>query len=538
MPRVDDALYNSSYSTTINRRECTAETREEIFKDIRGWAKNATGAKVYWMNGMAGTGKTTIAYSLCKWLEETGQLGANFFCSNLSTSCSEVKNIVPSLVYQLAHYSPAFRLEVCKVLEKEPQASRLNAEEQLKKLVLGPMEEVKAAIPENTVVVIDALDECEEGEAFRLFLETLLRLAADLPIRLFLTSRPEPAIMAKMMLALARSLRFVLHLHDIEKSIVELDIKRYLTEALGSMSPPPERNDIEQLAKRAGNLFIYAATAVRYILPVNQRVNSRNRLRTVLGMFVPPGPTKQHDELNQLYTNILSVAINTERLEEHEVGDIQRILRAVVCAKEPISAQAVASLLRLPEDQVCSSLQSLQSVLHVQEGVQGLVSPFHASFLDYLLDKTRSGDFHFDIKEQNKVLANRCFDLMERELKFNICQLESSFVLDKDVVGLKDRIKKYISPGLSYACRYWGDHLLGQGTSTATVPSGLVDFLTHRLLFWMEVLNLKQWITFGIEVLHQVQTWLKVGNLRLLTVQTFKLTSSKRVLVMLMCKNK
>ena len=52
---------------------------------------------------------------------------------------------------------------------------------------------------EDTVIVIDALDECDDGEAFRLFLETLLKLAPDLPFKIFLTSRPEPVIRQKML---------------------------------------------------------------------------------------------------------------------------------------------------------------------------------------------------------------------------------------------------------------------------------------------------------------------------------------------------
>jgi len=506
MSPVDDARYNSSYSTTVERRGCTAETREKILEDLKSWVIDPKGARVYWMNGIAGTGKTTILYSLCKWLEEKGHLGGNFFCSRISPLCRDVNNIMPSLAYQLAQYSPAFRSTLCNVLEKEPQASKLNAEQQFKKLVQEPMQAVKAAMPESVVVVIDALDECDNGYAFRLFLETLLKLAADLPIKFFVTSRPEPAIREKM-LAPGYSRHSVLHLHNIEESIVEADIKKYLTEALGPMSPPPALNEVEQLAKRAGKLFIYAATIVRYIHPDNPDVDSSARLRTVLGMV--SGSTKQHEELNELYSSILSAALNPKLREEQEVYDIQLTLRTVVCAKEPMTAQTLALFLRLTEDRVRISLQPLRSILHVQDGIQGLVSPFHASFPDYLFDKLRSGKFHCETAEHNQVLTSCCFDLMKDKLKFNICKLESSFVFDKDVLDLQDRIRKFISPALSYACWYWGVHLQ-QGNFTDMVHEALVDFLTNRLLFWMEVLNLERHMGIGTEVLCQIQSWWKV----------------------------
>jgi len=98
---------------------------------------------------------------------------------------------------------------------------------------------------------------------------------------------------------------------------------------------------------------------------------------------------------------------------------------------------------------------------------------------------------------------------MRTQLKFNICELESSFVFDKDVLDLQDRIKKFISPALSYACQYWGEHLR-QGNFTDKAHGRLVDFLTHRLLFWMEVLNLGQSMVKGAEMLRQLQSWLKV----------------------------
>jgi hypothetical protein len=391
---------------------------------------------------------------------------------------------------------------LCKVLEAKPQYSKLDVRWQFEKLLQEPMQAVKAAMPENVVVVIDALDECDDGDAFRMFLETLLKLAADLPIKFFLTSRPEPVIREKM-LAPGYS-RSVLHLHDIEESIVEADIKKYLTEALGSMFPAPSPDEVERLAKRAGKLFIYAATAVRYIH--HPRGNSSARLQAVLRTV--SGSTKQHEELNELYTNILSAAMDSD-LEEQEMNDIQLMVKTVVCAKEPMTVNTLASLLSLTDGQVQSSLEPLRSILHVQDGIYGLVSPFHASFPDYLLDKDRSGKFHCETTEHSEVLASFCFDLMRTQLKFNICELESSFMFDKDVLDMQERINRSISAALSYACRYWGEHLR-QGNFTEMIHDRLVDFLTHRLLFWMEVLNLQQRIGMGADMLRQVQRWLKV----------------------------
>jgi len=371
---VFDARYNSNYSMAVKRRGCTVETRKNILKDIQDWAEDPNSTRVYWMSGMAGTGKTTILYSLCEWLSKNQRLGGDYFCSRISSLCRDVNTIVPTLAYQLAQYSPAFRSALCKVIEENPEASKLDVKWQFEKLLQGPMGAVKTAMPEGVVVVIDALDECDDGDAFRLFLETLLKLAVDLPTKFLVTSRPEPGIREKM-LAPGYS-RSVVHLHDIEEWIVEGDVKKYLTEALGAMSPSPSPEDIEWLAKRAGKLFIYAATTVRYIYPGGRGVNSNDRLRTVLGM--DSRSTKQHNDLNKLYTNILSAAVDPGHLEGQEMNDILLTLRTVVCAKEPMSRNAgIASLShrRARSD----FIGALRSILHVQDNTHGLVSPFHAS---------------------------------------------------------------------------------------------------------------------------------------------------------------
>ncbi|KAG8736442.1 hypothetical protein FRC11_002636, partial [Ceratobasidium sp. 423] len=159
---VDDARYNSSYSMSIKRRGCTAQTREAIHKDLQDWTTNPTSERIYWMNGMAGTGKTTIAYSLCEWLEDTNRLGASFFCSRISSTCHSLSRIVPTLAYQLARYSPAFRSALCAALEDNPDAGTLNVGQQFEKLISQPMLNSKDAIPESVVIVIDALDECDD----------------------------------------------------------------------------------------------------------------------------------------------------------------------------------------------------------------------------------------------------------------------------------------------------------------------------------------------------------------------------------------
>ncbi|CAE6340977.1 unnamed protein product [Rhizoctonia solani] len=329
MSAVDDAKYNSSYSNTIRRHRCTAKTRETIHQALQGWTTDPSSAKIYRMNGMAGTGKTTIAYSFCEWLEKTNRLGASFFCSRISSTCRTLSQIVPTLAYQVARFSPAFRSSLCSVLNNDPDAGKLNVVQQFEKLIYQPMLTTKGAIPDIVVVVIDALDECDDNYSVRLLLDTLLKFAEHLPLKFFVSSRPEPVIRDRMM-SRGGSSRFIVYLHDIEESIVEDDIKKYLTEALSTMEPSPSVAQIGLLAKHSRNLFIYAATLVRYIYPDDVSVDSTARLESMLeaissakAMFL-----NRYEDLDLLYTTVLN-AVFKKRLEEGEKDHMQRVLWTV-----------------------------------------------------------------------------------------------------------------------------------------------------------------------------------------------------------------
>ena len=44
-----------------NRRGCLKGTRESVLNEIESWTKDFDKSPVFWLNGLAGTGKSTIA---------------------------------------------------------------------------------------------------------------------------------------------------------------------------------------------------------------------------------------------------------------------------------------------------------------------------------------------------------------------------------------------------------------------------------------------------------------------------------------------
>ncbi|CAE6529167.1 unnamed protein product [Rhizoctonia solani] len=322
------ASYNSMLSMDIGRRSCTKNTRTQVLNNCMVWAGDPRGAKIYWMNGMAGTGKTTIAYSFSEELEAAGQLAASFFCTRTSRECSEAKQIVPTLAYQLARRSAPFRDALCGVLNKDPDVGSLNAVLQFGSLLAKPLVEARESMARNLVVVVDALDECSDPHAVTIVLDILFRFAADLPVKFFVTSRPEPSIRNSMMSGISERDRpdSILYLHEVEESLVQADIERYLKDELDHMLPA-HATEIEQLAEQAGKLFIYAATAIRYIQPAGKFADPKQRLKTILG--VTRKSKKSLSDLDALYSAILSASMHDDALEPEE-QDGMRTLPSVV----------------------------------------------------------------------------------------------------------------------------------------------------------------------------------------------------------------
>ncbi|CAE6438464.1 unnamed protein product [Rhizoctonia solani] len=495
------ATYDSTLSSDINRRGCTEGTRTEVLSDLDSWVDGSDTPSVYWMNGMAGTGKTTIAYTFSERLERHERLGASFFCTRTSADCRDVMRVVPAIAYQLARYSIPFQSALYEILGKEPNPGSKDAEKQFERLLRDPLREVKDVMPDNLVVVIDALDECNDHEGVQTLLDTLFRYAQDVPLRFLVTSRPEPGIYERMTMDVQS--RAALHLHDIETSLVQADIQLYLKEELAFIAPTEIQ--IGTLAQRSGGLFVYAAGLVRYIRSGKRFANPHQRLRELLSLAHEA--TKKYVEIDALYTSILASIFEEARMDQTEADDVKLVLRAVLNAQEPISIETVAALAGVDDTQrVRLALLPLRSVLHQSEQT-GLVSTLGHSFTDFMFDHERSGSYFCDPGEHSQLIVQQCFAIMKEQLRFNICQLESSTLLDDQVHNIRSGVQRRISSTLAYACRNWASHLTSAPKSDDLLRV-LGEFLTYRLLFWIEVLSLRQELQIGVDSLLKVKQWL------------------------------
>ncbi|EUC54606.1 NACHT domain protein, partial [Rhizoctonia solani AG-3 Rhs1AP] len=296
LPSSLPAWYDSAEGIELKRRGCTPGTRVNVLATMLDWARTGGGG-VYWLNGMAGTGKTTIAYTVCADLDSRRQLGASFFCSRLREECRNVNAIIPSIAYQLARFSRPYLFALSTVLEKDPDVHGRLPHMQFDALIAKPMLEVQHTLPEELIVVIDALDECEQKESTARMLDVLLSKSGNLPVKFIVSSRPESQIHDQMS---SKRTRSQLVLHELDKGEVQADIEKYLRKGLAQMGPSEAQ--LAGLVRKSGILFIYAATAVRYIGYDNFHSDPHDSC----GPFLPhfSQRRRENEEIDQLYITV------------------------------------------------------------------------------------------------------------------------------------------------------------------------------------------------------------------------------------------
>ena len=208
-------------------------TRETVLEEIESWSKDFNKPPVFWLNGLAGTGKSTVAQTTAEHIFADGQLGASFFCSQDFEDCSNLHFIFPTLAFQMAHRYPNFRSHLVPLLQSNPDVIHESLCNQMRKLIVEPLR----SVDDTMVIVIDALDECTDDEPQSAILSVMGRFVEEIPnIKFFITGRPEPCIKSGFRLELLRPLTDVFVLHDIEPRLVDADIQLFLKYELSKLA--------------------------------------------------------------------------------------------------------------------------------------------------------------------------------------------------------------------------------------------------------------------------------------------------------------
>jgi NACHT domain len=489
----------------LKREVCTDGTRVKILKDITKWANDRSSAspRVFWLTGQAGSGKTTIAYTIAKRFEESGDanqhtiLGGNFLCSRQFQETQAQTRIIPTIAYQLAHKCKSYA-DALHVTDKF-DAINHDVASQMKDLLIGPWQLSEAArhaeLPPY-LIVIDALDEIK-GDRGSAFLYNLLIAIDENDLRglkILVTSRSDPKVAA---LCKSFASEAICRLQDAPIEEAKSDIEAYLKTQLPELAGSPEFAEIGQ---RADGLFIYAATVVKYLTPHNSITvgEQTEMLNDFLSKSYEPASSSDATGtslVDELYQHIMYDAFSN--FKGKILARRLRTLYSFLCTAERTSASIVAALVLNGDDGTARAvLRDLHAVLYTQDDQ---VFWYHSSFPDFIFNQERSTfhinkrDFSFSCDEpaHHGLIGESCFCIMKSGLRFNIGNITSSFLFDRNNTALSEQVNQNISAVLRYSSRYWSYHLpLPLLINTDNLRCCILEFLQIRVLFWIEAMNL------------------------------------------------
>ena len=520
------------YDCNDKLRPCHEGTRTDILSMIYRWVEfgdilpgagtpegdKLQTARVFWINGpgSAGTGKSTIAYTVSKHLDACRKLGASFFCSRDNADCSNPKLIFPTVAYQLGQFYAPFRQQLSAVFQADPDVAHLVVPRQIEKLLVKPLHAMKGKMP-FCVVVIDALDECQDGGATSIILSSLAQhITALSPVKFLITSRPESHIISGFKLGRLNQTTQRHILHHVEQQIVEKDILLYLHSSLQKTKQLyaldanwPSVTDIKALVHLSSGLFIFAATAVKFIQDRYYN-DPPGQLAHLLGM-VTTAHSPSQKLLDELYMQILQNAFPDISVEY--ASKLRIVLGSVVLLCNPLSPSNLEQLLGL---HIGITLQELQSVVILPNDNSKVMRLIHPSFHDFLTDPKRCLNTKFLITPslQHSFLAEACLNTLKL-LTQDICNIKQPWKLHCEVDNLAKLVYQHIPPFLQYACHYWSQHL-SQSLLSDRLLNLLEEFCNKYLLFWIEICSLLGNLQGALVAMKSAYRLLSVGHFQLL----------------------
>lgn len=358
---VEDADYLHG-----NRQGCMKGTRKDVLVDIEQWLRDG-GKPIFWLNGRTGTGKSAIAKSFANMCFADGKLGASFFCSRDTGEKINLRSILPTLALQLAYRFSKFRELLLPVLRDSPDVRMESLDSQMERLLVRPFQQTKI----HTLIIVDALDECQDETPTSAFLFVLSHYVDKIPnIKFFITGRPDPGIHFTFRFKSLQLHTQEFELHSVDHSSVDGDVKLFLETQFTKLVndrhdckfPPdwPAPHHINFLCKKADGSFIHAATVSRFVSSRHHLPNNRLQL---LYMQRESASHRRQEAIDHLYANILKQAFHDAYSQDDKLYSCFRsVVGTVVLAFHPLSVNALSDL--LPNSDPSTISISLQPPLY------------------------------------------------------------------------------------------------------------------------------------------------------------------------------
>lgn len=544
LPCATSAIFDSAEVLSAEAT-CIEGTQRGILHDIQEWAESPTAELIFWLYGMAGTGKTSVALTVANALKarenvaddnqpRSAFLGASFFFKQGDVTRNSTKSFFPTIARRLAQEFPDLKVHIADAIDSNLEIGTKGPLQQLTELIVRPLSALdeQTFLPIRLIVIVDALHECVKQEEVDELLGMLMALQDlhEIQLRVLITSRRDDHILRSFD-KLPSTLFHSSMLDKISTSTgddsMPDDITRYITYSLARVTEKHkaaldwiEQNSVVKLTKKADGLFIYAATACRFLDAYDfaDEESRQERLDLIFDDEVETDAPQQ--KIDEIYLKVLAfphLAKSTRSAKSRFHALIGKILGFISVFFEPVSASSLSELLSLEKQKLNDKLRQLHSVVDVPQEESSPLGLVHLSFRDFLLSEERSSELPFRVDEisMHRAVLERCLDLMSRDLRQDMCELILPARLVSDVP--RDRIDRRIPRYLQYACRYWVDHLARLSDAQRS-DAGLKDdgkihtFLLDKFMFWLEAMSLMQEIPDAVLILNRLETLLSVSR--------------------------
>ena len=144
LPSADGAFLDSFKDQ--HEDECLPGTRKALLQQVKDWERSSDKC-IFWLCGMAGTGKSTIARTVARSFKEDGILGATFFFRRGEGDRGSAEKLFPTIVAQLAVHIPQMIFGIRKAIDDDPAIARKSLREQFDKLMFQPLLAVNQSDP-------------------------------------------------------------------------------------------------------------------------------------------------------------------------------------------------------------------------------------------------------------------------------------------------------------------------------------------------------------------------------------------------------
>lgn len=513
---------------------CLEGTRVKLLSNVNEWARGTgenVDKKTVWVHGHAGSGKSALLHSIAESFENADIPFICFPCKRDDPELSNIHRILTTISYRLTEYCGNYRSAIADLADHQSKGLSVLTGDMKKQseLLFGKRYELislgRANRHKFLVILIDALDECRNhrdgGKTSHercALLEFLLNFANFVPwIKVIITSRPELDIREVFTDATS-----AVHRIDIneEKWNSSADIRVFVEAQSAKLKLRLSPEQIDRFQAKACGLFIWCTTVFRYI--AESKESRTDLVANILEGHPLNSNDNPHAPLYLLYQRVLDSAVS--RASDREMMESVFSVIFVAATRRPLSTNAIADILypreegegrRRKREWVENITKSFLSIVYIEEGTKA-VRACHLSVLDFIggmmnegfpKPMTNPGDnaaprFTVGVKEVHMRMFEGCFSIMNRNLRFNICELEDSFRLNKDVPDLPARISEHLTESLQYAVVFWASHLADSDVDAKRNAEKVHEFLASRkTLFWVEALSVMDVVDRGIVIL-------------------------------------